>query len=121
MLNFFLLRFFANTSTLQRYFNTMHFLNVISDSGLASLRTYSYKGQDKSISARLFLNSFWVSVSEQMPFWLAPNLITLFGGMCIAMCVVLCFILSPNTTEPLPTWAYGAFVFLLYTYQVRCT
>eukprot|EP01105_Mastigella_eilhardi_P006321 TRINITY_DN17934_c0_g1_i1.p1 TRINITY_DN17934_c0_g1~~TRINITY_DN17934_c0_g1_i1.p1 ORF type:complete len:379 (+),score=88.66 TRINITY_DN17934_c0_g1_i1:130-1137(+) len=52
-----------------------------------------------------------------MPMWLAPNLITLFGGLAVVAATTACCLWSPQAASDLPSWVFVAVVALLYTYQ----
>jgi len=89
----------------------------ISQNGLENLRSYAYHGVDKSLCGRLFLNSYWEYVVKLMPMWLAPNLITLAGGIFCVIATVLAMYLAPTYTEVVPQWACFVYVFCLFMYQ----
>ncbi|KAJ3291313.1 hypothetical protein BCR33DRAFT_761820 [Rhizoclosmatium globosum] len=82
------------------------------------LKTYSYKSIDKSFVANKILNPYWWSVIiDFVPSWVAPNLITLTGFLCVIVNVLLLFYLSPDLKEPCPWWAYISFAAGLFIYQ----
>ncbi|KAH3764309.1 CDP-alcohol phosphatidyltransferase [Pelomyxa schiedti] len=97
----------------------MWYYRYIGEVGLDNLKRYRYRGADLSISARLFLTRFWTwTTFTLVPMWLAPNVITLFGGCCVATCVALCAYFSPTMTEKVPAAAIAACAVLIYTYQL---
>jgi len=89
----------------------------ISQSGLENLRSYAYHGVDNSLCGRLFLNAFWERVITLMPMWLAPNLITLAGGIFCAIATVIAMCLCPTYTEVLPGWACFVCAICIFLYQ----
>jgi len=89
----------------------------ISQAGLENLRSYAYHGVDNSLCGRLFLNAFWERVVKLMPMWLAPNLITLAGGIFCFTATVLAMDLAPTYIEVVPSWACFAFALLIFLYQ----
>ena len=80
-------------------------------------RFYRYSGVDKSPIARFILTPYWNYVTTLMPMWLAPNLITLLGLMCILLNIVTIVILVPDLIGPGPTWMYWSFVLGLWIYS----
>jgi len=89
----------------------------ISQAGLENLRSYQYKGVDKSFCGRLFLNAFWERAVKLMPMWLAPNLITLAGGIFCALATGLAMYLAPTYTETVPRWACFFYAICIFLYQ----
>jgi ethanolaminephosphotransferase len=49
--------------------------------------------------------------------WLAPNLITLLGLVCILVNVAMIVILVPDLIGPGPAWMYWSFVLGLWMYS----
>ena len=93
------------------------YVPFISQKGLENLRSYKYNGVDKSLCARLFLNAFWERVVEKMPRWLAPNAITLAGGLFCAAAAALAMVLAPTYRETVPRWACFVYAVLIFLYQ----
>ena len=89
----------------------------ISDEGLENLRKYAYHGVDNSLCGRLFLNKFWERVVELVPCWLAPNLITLAGGVACAVAAGLAMVLSPQYASDVPPWACFVYALCIFVYQ----
>ena len=52
-----------------------------------------------------------------LPLWLAPNLVTLLGLVCILINVVSIQVLMPDFIGPGPTWMYWSFVLGLWMYS----
>ncbi|KAJ3353653.1 hypothetical protein HDU83_006562 [Entophlyctis luteolus] len=82
------------------------------------LRLYSYKSVDKSFIATKILNPYWWSVIiDFVPGWVAPNLITLTGFLCVLANVVILLYYSPDLVAPCPSWCYVSFAVGLFVYQ----
>ncbi|KAJ3249478.1 hypothetical protein HDU78_000003 [Chytriomyces hyalinus] len=82
------------------------------------LKAYTYKSVDKSLIANRILNPFWWSVIiEFVPSWVAPNLITLTGFLCVLANVGISFYYSPDLLSPCPAWCYVSFAIGLFMYQ----
>ena len=61
-----------------------HTAKFVSKEGLDNLKYYKYSGEDKSLLVKYILAPyFWNPLVQKLPKWLAPNLITLFGGLCM--------------------------------------
>jgi ethanolaminephosphotransferase len=80
-------------------------------------RYYKYSGVDKSPIARYILTPYWNYVTTFMPLWLAPNLITLLGLICILINVATILVLVPDLIGPGPSWMYWSFVVGLWIYS----
>jgi ethanolaminephosphotransferase len=52
-----------------------------------------------------------------LPMWLAPNLITLLGLVCILVNIMTIQILMPDLIGPGPVWMYWSFVLGLWAYS----
>jgi len=58
----------------------------ISQQGVLNLATYAYSGQDRSILANYVMKHFWNWLIDNLvPTWIAPNLLTLIGLMCVIL------------------------------------
>lgn len=93
------------------------YVPFISQSGLENLRKYKYSGVDKSLCARLFLNAYWERVVALMPRWLAPNAITLAGGVFCFAAAALAMVLAPTYRETVPRWACLVYALCIFFYQ----
>jgi ethanolaminephosphotransferase len=56
-------------------------------------------------------------VTTLLPMWLAPNLITLLGLMCIVGNIVTIWFVVPDLVGPGPEWMYWSFVVGLWIYS----
>lgn len=87
-------------------------------SDIAGLRNYKYSAIDKSFIAHRILNPYWwTPLVEFFPRWVAPNLITLFGFVCVVVNILLLIYYSPNLETQCPDWVYLSFFFGLFWYQ----
>ncbi|KAI8618302.1 CDP-alcohol phosphatidyltransferase-domain-containing protein [Chytriomyces sp. MP71] len=95
--------------------STMQFFN---DKDVPALRAYAYKSIDKSLIANKILNPYWWSVIiNYVPAWVAPNLITLTGFLCVVLNVLICLYFSPDLLSACPSWCYISFALGLFVYQ----
>uniref|UniRef100_A0A7S2FSD6 Ethanolaminephosphotransferase n=1 Tax=Haptolina brevifila TaxID=156173 RepID=A0A7S2FSD6_9EUKA len=84
----------------------------------AAVCRYKYRAPALSLLERLFLDDFWALLANRVyPRWLAPNLLTISGGACIAVATVLTLVHSPWLQGNAPAWVYGANAALLLCYQ----
>src|SRR6202035_5277998 len=81
------------------------------------VRYYKYSGVDKSPIARYILKPYWNYITTLLPLWLAPNLITLLGLICILVNVATILVLVPDLIGPGPSWMYWSFVLGLWIYS----
>ncbi|KAL1523148.1 hypothetical protein AB1Y20_018103 [Prymnesium parvum] len=89
-----------------------------SDAFHEALRSYCYRSPRLSALEVLYLDAFWEFLAARVyPQWLAPNLITLLGGLCDLAAFALTVAHSPNLRGEAPRWVYAGSAALLLTYQ----
>jgi ethanolaminephosphotransferase len=76
---------------------------VISAEGLESIANHKYKSGQYTPLDNLF-NPMWMWLTECLPAWLAPNLVTLLGFIPMAVCYMLVWIYSADVLTPVPRW-----------------
>ncbi|CAK9035572.1 Vacuolar fusion protein MON1 homolog A, partial [Durusdinium trenchii] len=79
---------------------------------------YKYCSPPLSLLERLVLNDFWASIVNWYPLWLAPNVITLMGYVCVWLAFANTMHSSPNLEGELQGWQYllnGALFFMYQT------
>ena len=75
---------------------------------------YRYVAPNLSLLERLYLDQFWTAVATHAyPPWLAPNVITLSGGVCIVLAAALSAWYSPQLLGASPPWMYALNAVLL--------
>ncbi|KXX82260.1 Cholinephosphotransferase 1 [Madurella mycetomatis] len=89
----------------------------VSDDALIHLKSYKYSAVDKSPVSNYILRPYWNAFVELLPLWLAPNMVTLLGFMCILFNVGLLVVMMPDLEGPAPSWVYYSFAFGLFMYQ----
>lgn len=92
----------------------------LSAEGLHNLKYYRYSGTDKSLLANLFLKRHWDWCTVNLfPVWMAPNLITLCGLICIVANMISVLYYCPNTVGCVaPAWVYALSALGVYAYQI---
>eukprot|EP01012_Entosiphon_sulcatum_P035078 TRINITY_DN44543_c0_g1_i1.p1 TRINITY_DN44543_c0_g1~~TRINITY_DN44543_c0_g1_i1.p1 ORF type:complete len:396 (+),score=63.95 TRINITY_DN44543_c0_g1_i1:22-1188(+) len=100
----------------------MHFIGAaLSPSGAktvaAGARGYKYQRPRLSFLETTVLDKYWDKVAQFYPMWLAPNVITLLGGLCVFIAELLILFYSPRMRREAPLWVYAAVAGLLFTYQ----
>ncbi|KAH7105087.1 hypothetical protein BKA62DRAFT_691625 [Auriculariales sp. MPI-PUGE-AT-0066] len=90
---------------------------------LQHLKSYTYKGVDKSVTSKYILNPFWNEFVKLWPKWVAPNTITFIGLSTVFFnfCTLLYFdpaYLGENggAVGP-PNWVYFTWAAGLFFYQ----
>ena len=83
-----------------------------------TIKQYEYKSPPLSLFERLFLDKFWTALPGTIyPPWLAPNVITLAGLVCIIVAIALVLHHSPALDGAAPTGVYAAVGVLIFLYQ----
>mmetsp|Transcript_39508 Transcript_39508/g.89632 ORF Transcript_39508/g.89632 Transcript_39508/m.89632 type:complete len:401 (-) Transcript_39508:549-1751(-) len=83
-----------------------------------SICTYQYQSPALSLLERMYLEAFWKFLAKRVyPPWLAPNLLTLAGGLCDVAALALTLTHSSALLGTSPRWVYFACACLLLTYQ----
>ena len=80
-------------------------------------RAYRYVSPNLSLFEQLFLNPFWDRFVHVYPRWLAPNVISVAGGLCALLMYALDAAQSPANEGAAPQHMYLAFAGLLLCYQ----
>jgi phosphatidylglycerophosphate synthase len=84
----------------------------------SALAQYKYEAPRLSILERLYLDKFWNLLAARVyPPWLAPNVITMCGGLCILLAAATAGWHSPALRGECPFWVYGLNALLLFAYQ----
>jgi len=92
----------------------------IEPAGLENIATYKYKAGVYTPLDNL-LNPVWTQLTELLPMWLAPNVVTSIGGGCNMLIVTLCTVFSPSYEEMVPSWVLQINGVLLITgYFLDC-
>ncbi|CAO3647278.1 unnamed protein product [Cunninghamella blakesleeana] len=91
-------------------------MGYIPEDSLPNLYKYKYSGVDKSLLSRYVLAPYWNNLVKIFPLWVAPNLITLLGLLCIGINVATLYYYAPDL-GPCPNWAYYSFGIGLFAYQ----
>lgn len=76
-------------------------LTVLSPEGLKHVAEHKYV-PGKYTPLDMILNPFWLQLTEALPKWLAPNLVTLLGFAPMVLSFVLGWRASPDFSEPMP-------------------
>uniref|UniRef100_A0A7R9VBS8 CDP-alcohol phosphatidyltransferase n=1 Tax=Chlamydomonas euryale TaxID=1486919 RepID=A0A7R9VBS8_9CHLO len=79
--------------------------SFLSHEELNGLKHYQYKSGGYTVLDDLH-NPVWNWAVEQLPMWLAPNLITLIASGCVAAAYALNTLYLPDFTGEAPGWVY---------------
>ncbi|KAJ1556239.1 hypothetical protein HK405_004400 [Cladochytrium tenue] len=95
-----------------------HRLAHFSDRDVHALRQYKYSSIDRSFLANRVLNPYiWTPLARCMPRFVAPNVITLAGFLCVVVNVAALVYYSPSIDAPVPDWLYLSFALGMFAYQ----
>ena len=75
----------------------------LTDTGVSLIAAHKYK-PGKYTFLDNFLNPFWTGLTELLPMWLAPNMVTFVGAMHCATSYCCTWYYSNNFDVPLPDW-----------------
>eukprot|EP00929_Paragymnodinium_shiwhaense_P016634 TRINITY_DN12514_c0_g1_i1.p1 TRINITY_DN12514_c0_g1~~TRINITY_DN12514_c0_g1_i1.p1 ORF type:complete len:387 (+),score=73.34 TRINITY_DN12514_c0_g1_i1:61-1221(+) len=87
----------------------------IDANGLQAIADYKYVAGSYT-PFDLILNPFANQCAELLPTWMAPNLVTSLGGMCVVLMFVLHVYYSPNFEDFVPSWVLALNGVLAVTY-----
>lgn len=89
----------------------------ISPKGLEAVKKYQYVGVDKSLLANYIMQPFWRYLVNFLPLWMAPNVVTLLGFICIIFSYVVTALYNPDLTASVPSWVFVINAFCMFFYQ----
>lgn len=91
--------------------------HVIPAEGLEALKHYKYSGVDNSWLANNYGRPFWNWAVNLLPWWIAPNLVTLIGLIFILVSYGALSFYCPLLQGTAPRWVYFLASFCLFVYQ----
>ncbi|KAK7098493.1 cholinephosphotransferase 1-like [Littorina saxatilis] len=89
---------------------------ILSDSQLKRLSEHKYSAGGVSLLDP-FMQPFWKWLVEQVPVWVAPNLLTIFGLVLNIVTTFLLIYYSPDAKSAIPGWALFIAALGLFIYQ----
>ena len=92
------------------------FGNYITEEGLKNIKNHQYKPGEYSPLDNL-INPYWIKMSEWLPMWMAPNLVTLIGLIALLGSYLTMVYYDMSMTQPLPGWTYLAVAIGIYVFQ----
>lgn len=99
---------------------------VLTKDGLTQIANHKYQAGSYTLLDTFLSPNLWQPLTDMLPLWLAPNVVTTIGGMyCLLSFVLSSLYLSASTTEQIaadviPRWLYlsnGICMFLYYTFD----
>lgn len=87
---------------------------------LDNLKKYKYSGTDHSLLSRYVLQRYWNWLVLLFPTWMAPNLITLLGFLCVVLGVIALLVFDPELDgmeSPYAKWMYWGWALGMWIYQ----
>ena len=76
---------------------------AFTDAGIEAIANHKYKAGHYTFLDNL-LNPIWTWLTNLLPMWLAPNAVTMLGGLHCALSYFTTWYYSPNFATPLPDW-----------------
>jgi hypothetical protein len=90
---------------------------MVSEQFRKAVLAYRYSSPNLSFMEWFCLNQFWERVTLLYPMWLAPNVITLMGFLCIVVGYVFNLVASPEGLGSMPEHLYPVLAVLVFIYQ----
>lgn len=98
------------------YFD-IFFAEYISPQGAIGLKRYKYQATNTSIWYNKVAGPLAGWLVARTPVWIAPNVITLIGFVCVLAAYELVYFWCPTFTEEAPKWVWLAVSGLLFAYR----
>ncbi|EMC95477.1 hypothetical protein BAUCODRAFT_123912 [Baudoinia panamericana UAMH 10762] len=92
-------------------------VDPLSEEALQHFKTYKYSSVDKSPLSYYVLRHYWNACVEFLPLWLAPNMVTLIGLVCVVANVALLAIMDPDLQGPKYSWVYYSYAIGVWAYS----
>merc|ERR1712226_359800 len=83
---------------------------------IENIKKHKYKSEGASILDPAY-QKFWVSLVEHVPYWMAPNILTLLGLLANFLAFLPLAFACPTFKEEPPTWGLILFAFCFFIYQ----
>mmetsp|Transcript_15216 Transcript_15216/g.28449 ORF Transcript_15216/g.28449 Transcript_15216/m.28449 type:complete len:402 (+) Transcript_15216:523-1728(+) len=87
---------------------------VLTKDGCEQIARHKYQAGSYTYLDTL-LNPFWTFLTERLPLWMAPNVVTTIGGVCCWISYIFSVSYLKQGTE-IPTWLYLWNSFSLFAY-----
>ena len=93
---------------------------VLTEDGLEFIANHQYKAGTSTWLDNV-LNPSWTQLTELLPLWLAPNMVTTIGGLHCLASYLLTWYYAPNLNTPVPSWIifFNAYCAIAY-YTLDC-
>lgn len=78
--------------------------HYFSEPEIHQLCNYKNLGSDKSVTYRYVLSPIYDRLVVLLPMWLAPNMVTLCGLMCVLISHFVAMFYIPTLSEEAPRW-----------------
>ena len=93
---------------------------VLTEDGLEFIANHQYKAGASTWLDNV-LNPIWTQLTELLPLWLAPNMVTTIGGLHCLASYLLTWFYAPNLNTPVPSWVilFNAYCAITY-YTLDC-
>jgi len=97
-------------------------MGLISAEGLERLKHHKYQTTGYTVLDTYVMNHFWEAFVKLIPLWMAPNLVTLIGFLCILSSYVLMTFYDVTYSQQLPSSVllYAAFTHFAYQTLDAC-
>lgn len=76
---------------------------VLTQDGVSQIAYHKYRAGEYTFVDQ-FLNPIWTYLTELLPIWMAPNLVTATGGLCCLAAYILTWYYVENLDQPAQDW-----------------
>lgn len=95
----------------------MMFADYISPQGAIGIKEYKYKATNTSLYYHYISGPFSAWLVDKTPVYVAPNVLTLIGFLCVLASYSLVWYWCPTFTEEAPSWVWITVSALLFSYR----
>ena len=103
-------------SVLSRLSDVM-FSEYISPQGSVGIKEYKYQATNSSLYYHHVSGPLAAWLVDQTPAWVAPNVLTLIGFVCVLWSYALVWYWCPTFSEEAPSWVWITVACLLFSYR----
>ena len=83
----------------------------------AHVQTRLHAATDDQSALVRFLQPWWNASMAAVPSWVAPNVLTVLGSLCVLVPTALALWWSPTLTDPLPRWLIALQILGVFGFQ----
>ncbi|KAF4657112.1 phosphotransferase 1 [Perkinsus olseni] len=90
----------------------------LSSEDAKEVRAFKFVGEDRSLLYNYVLSPLCEVITQWVPEWVHPNVLTLCGLLCNVISHLIVFWYCPSLTEPCPAWVWALTGIMVLAYQL---